>query len=102
MVREYTFLEEVELSLLSQHRTKGPYGMAGGKHGKTGSQQIVKSNGKIISVAGTDHHHLEKGDKFILKTPGGGGWGAEKTGDPRHNLDKPEKFRHRFRQTPDR
>ncbi len=83
VVREYTFLEKVELSLLSQHRTKGPYGMAGGNPGKTGSQQIIKPDGKVIPVAGTDHHHLEKGDTFILKTPGGGGWGAEKTGDLR-------------------
>jgi len=86
VVREYTFLEKVELSLLSQHRTKGPYGMKGGNPGKTGSQQIVKPDGDIIPVAGTDHHHLEKGDTFILKTPGGGSWGAEKTRDLRHRL----------------
>ena len=75
VIREYTFLEKIELSLLSQHRTERPYGMAGGKPGKAGAQQIIKSNGKIIPVAGTDHHYMDKGDRFILETPGGGGWG---------------------------
>lgn len=75
VVRVYSFLDEVELSILSQHRSAGPYGMKGGGAGMPGTQKIIKSNGKLVNVSGTDHHHLAKGDTFILETPGGGGWG---------------------------
>jgi len=75
VIREYTFLEDVELSLLSQHRTCRPYGMKGGKPGRPGGQKIIKANGQTITVKGIDHYHLKKGDTFVIFTPGGGGWG---------------------------
>ncbi len=82
IIREYTFLEDMELSLLSQHRTSGPYGINGGGEGVPGTQRIIKQDGTKVPVSGIDHHHVEKGDTFILETPGGGGWGrAEGTAE---------------------
>ena len=75
VIREYTFLEDVELSLLSQHRKYQPYGMQGGQPGKTGEQYIIKPDKSIIEFQGVDQRKLKKGDTFVLKTPGGGGWG---------------------------
>lgn len=78
VIREYTFLEDIELSLLSQHRQEKPFGLSGGKPGQTGSQKIVKPDGSEIEFNGVDHIKLEKGDTFVLETPGGGGFGKPK------------------------
>ena len=77
VVREYTFLEDMELSLLSQHRKYQPYGMNGGNPGKTGEQFIIKADKSIVEFQGVDHRLIKKGDTFVLKTPGGGGWGEK-------------------------
>ncbi|GMT45240.1 MAG: 5-oxoprolinase [bacterium] len=77
VVREYTFLEDMELSLLSQHRKYQPYGMNGGNPGKTGEQFIIKTDKSVLEFQGVDHRLIKKGDTFVLKTPGGGGWGEK-------------------------
>jgi 5-oxoprolinase (ATP-hydrolysing) len=78
-VRELTFLEPMALSLLSQHRLERPYGMAGGQPGQPGRQRLVRAaeneRAEIIELAAIDGCEVEPGDRLILETPGGGGWG---------------------------
>jgi 5-oxoprolinase (ATP-hydrolysing) len=76
VIRELEFLRPVSLSLLSQHRAEGPYGMAGGSAGRTGRQRLVRVSGEVLELAGIDSCEVEAGDRLILETPGGGGWGA--------------------------
>ncbi|MES1244647.1 MAG: hydantoinase B/oxoprolinase family protein [Acidobacteriota bacterium] len=75
-VRELTFLEPVSLSLLTQHRVEAPYGMAGGGPGRPGRQTLVRASGEMEELASVDGREVEPGDRLILETPGGGGWGA--------------------------
>jgi 5-oxoprolinase (ATP-hydrolysing) len=75
ITRELTFLEAVSLSVLTQHRTTAPYGMNGGKPGKTGSQTLVRISGEHQSLHWRDGAELSPGDRLILQTPGGGGFG---------------------------
>jgi 5-oxoprolinase (ATP-hydrolysing) len=75
-VRELTFLEPMSLSLLSQHRIEAPYGMAGGEPGERGRQRLVRASGEVEELASVDGREVEPGDRLILETPGGGGWGA--------------------------
>lgn len=75
--RELTFLDPVELTVLTQHRKQGPYGLQGGEAGKPGEQWVVYKDGRREKLESVDGRSLGKGDKFILKTPGGGGFGAE-------------------------
>ncbi|HST60636.1 MAG TPA: hydantoinase B/oxoprolinase family protein, partial [Longimicrobium sp.] len=42
-VRELTFLQPMSLSVLTQHRVEGPYGMAGGLGGAPGRQRVVRA-----------------------------------------------------------
>jgi 5-oxoprolinase (ATP-hydrolysing) len=74
-VRELTFLEPMSLSLLSQHRVEAPYGMAGGGPGTPGRQRLVRATGEVEDLASVDGREVEAGDRLILETPGGGGWG---------------------------
>ncbi len=75
IVRVITFLEPVRLSLLSQHRTKRPYGMAGGEDALPGIQWIIKASGQRKELAGVEGISLEAGDRIYIATPGGGGYG---------------------------
>lgn len=72
-----TFLEPVSLSVLSQHRVIEPYGLNGGKNGKTGRQWIELNDGSKKELQWRDGADLQKGDRFILHTPGGGGYGEK-------------------------
>jgi len=74
-VRELTFLEPVSLSVLSQHRENEPFGLNGGESAKPGRQWIEKADGSKQELMWRDGADLEKGDRFILHTPGGGGFG---------------------------
>jgi 5-oxoprolinase (ATP-hydrolysing) len=75
IVRELTFLEPVALSVLSQHRTVAPYGGDGGGEGGRGRQRVVRAGGGVEELESIDARELEAGDRLVLETPGGGGWG---------------------------
>ena len=75
IVRELEFLAPVELSLLSQHRVERPLGMEGGEDGAPGRQWVVRRDGSIVTLDGIDTCHIEPGDRLVIETPGGGGWG---------------------------
>ena len=75
-VRELTFLEPVSLSIISQHRNEGPYGMDGGAPGMVGRQRIMRADGQIIELGSVDGCEINAGDRLILETPGGGGYGS--------------------------
>lgn len=74
-VRELTFLAPMSLSLLTQHRVEAPYGMAGGGPGTPGRQRLARATGEVEELASVDGREVEPGDRLILETPGGGGWG---------------------------
>ncbi len=75
VVRELTFLAPVSLSLLTQHRVEAPYGAAGGEPGERGRQRLVRASGEAFELAPVAACEAEPGDRLILETPGGGGWG---------------------------
>ncbi len=75
-VRELTFLEPVALSILSQHRVEKPFGLDGGDAGGVGRQRLVRASGETIELESIDSCDAEPGDRLVLETPGGGGFGA--------------------------
>jgi 5-oxoprolinase (ATP-hydrolysing) len=77
--RVLCFKEKLSLNILSQHRIVSPYGVAGGIEGAKGSQYVISLNGKKRNLNGMDGTIIYPGDKLIIKTPGGGGWGKLKS-----------------------
>lgn len=75
IVREIEFLEELEMTILSQHRKEAPYGMNGGQNGQVGQQSLIEKDGAIKPLQGIDSQKVKPGDRLIIQTPGGGGWG---------------------------
>ena len=75
VTREFIFLDELEINLLTQHRIQKPYGMKGGGSGKTGSQELHRCDGTVKRLKGIDQEVILPGDRLIIQTPGGGAWG---------------------------
>ncbi len=76
VVRKVRFLEAMTAAILSGHRRVPPYGMAGGQPGKTGRNYVMRRDGSVLALAGSDKAQLEPGDVFVIETPGGGGYGT--------------------------
>ncbi len=77
IVREIEFLEKMDVTLLSQHRKELPYGLEGGEPGKIGEQYIIRKNGDKEKLEHIDKAQVKKGDRIIILTPGGGGYGKK-------------------------
>jgi len=75
IVRQLEFLEDVTLTVLSQHRKIAPYGYAGGQDGKVGQQFLKEENMPLMEMPGCFSKLISKGSKFTIETPGGGGFG---------------------------
>jgi N-methylhydantoinase B len=71
LLREYEFLAPARFTLLSERRRHAPWGLAGGAPGRTGAAWLNEERlpGKVSRMAAP-------GDRLLLETPGGGGWGA--------------------------
>lgn len=76
MIREFEFLEPLEVSLLTGRRTKPPYGVHGGQPGQRG-RNILIHNGLSTDLPSTASFNVLPGDRLIIETPGGGGWGDQ-------------------------
>ena len=76
MIREIEFLAPLQFSILSQHRGSAPFGMAGGGDGALGRQTIIRADGTRREIRGVDGCRVDIGDRLVLETPGGGGYGT--------------------------
>jgi 5-oxoprolinase (ATP-hydrolysing) len=81
--REVRFGETMSLSILSQHRREGPYGLEGGEPGLPGGQRLIHADGEIEELAAIDGREVKPGDRLVLETPGGGGYGHATPPPPR-------------------
>ncbi len=75
VTRQIRFNENMTASILSNHRTIPPYGMAGGSAAKTGNNWVQHADGKIEPLASTATVEMQAGEVFVIETPGGGGYG---------------------------
>ncbi len=73
--REFYFNETLDVNILSQHREQKPFGLSGGSPGKIGKQHLIRANGKNEKLKGVDGANVLTGDRIVIKTPGGGGYG---------------------------
>ncbi|MGF1601633.1 MAG: hydantoinase B/oxoprolinase family protein [Thermosynechococcaceae cyanobacterium] len=74
VIRQFQFLEPMTVSLLSGHRTITPFGLQGGQSGKTG-QNLLQKQDQLTPLSGCVTVSVESGDRLLIKTPGGGGFG---------------------------
>jgi N-methylhydantoinase B len=70
------------LSILAERNRLQPWGLFGGKPGISSEFLLIKSDGRRIKLRPKCTIKLEKGDLFIVRTPGGGGYGNPLERDP--------------------
>ena len=75
--RRIRFLEPMTVALLANSREQAPQGLKGGEAGQTGEAWIEHADGRHQALGGRDRADLEPGAMLIVRTPGGGGWGAQ-------------------------
>jgi N-methylhydantoinase B/oxoprolinase/acetone carboxylase alpha subunit len=77
IIRELRFLEETEITILSDRRARGPWGLEGGEDGKPGLNELVV-NGRVSKLGAKTRVTAKPGSVLRISTPGGGGYGAVK------------------------
>jgi N-methylhydantoinase B len=74
--RELRFEAPATVSLIGERRRHAPWGLAGGEPGATGEDWLVRAGGSPQRLPGKTTIAVEPGDRLIVLTPGGGGWGS--------------------------
>jgi N-methylhydantoinase B/oxoprolinase/acetone carboxylase alpha subunit len=74
IVRELEFLDDADVTILSDRRTRGPYGLAGGASGAPGRNEL-QSGESVRPLPGKTRVAVKAGETLRIESPGGGGWG---------------------------
>jgi 5-oxoprolinase (ATP-hydrolysing) len=74
--RTLRFLEEMDMAILSSHRTIPPHGLDGGQRGEVGKTEVRRLDGQVEELKGCDQTVLKPGEAVIVTTPTGGGYGS--------------------------
>ena len=73
--RRLRFLESMTVNMIAGHRVVPPYGIEGGKPGAVGENYVIHKDARITELGTKGQIEVVKDDVFVLKTPGGGGYG---------------------------
>ena len=77
VVREVEFLAPAQVTLLTERRRRGPYGLRGGGPGDRGRNVWIRSRTTRVLPAKVNVQ-VDAGDRIHILTPGGGGWGRRR------------------------
>ena len=88
VIRDIEFRIPVQVSILSERRVYHPYGLEGGKEAACGINYWVRHvqkggrgddreerEDRWINLGGKNTAAMESGERIVVCTPGGGGWG---------------------------
>ncbi len=75
IIRKLRFMEPMTVTVLTSHRKIAPHGANGGSPGATGENSVIRADGTEVAMQGNDAAPMNVGDVFVLKSPGGGGYG---------------------------
>ncbi|MES2135473.1 MAG: hydantoinase B/oxoprolinase family protein [Pseudomonadota bacterium] len=76
VVRAVTFLEPMRANILANRRKVAPRGIAGGADAQPGRNWLERVDGRVEMLTATAYAEVEAGDRFVIETPGGGGFGS--------------------------
>ncbi|KAE8393479.1 Hydantoinase B/oxoprolinase-domain-containing protein [Aspergillus alliaceus] len=81
-VRDIEFRIPLQVSILSDRRVTAPYGMAGGQEGQRGENVWIRKDPitgstRKVALGPRQTARFQPGDRIVILTPGGGGWGEK-------------------------
>ena len=77
VIRELTFLVPMQANILANRRAVPPSGIYGGSDALPGVNRVIRGDGAIEDLPACATVMMEAGDRFVIETPGGGGFGKE-------------------------
>ncbi|PWY72271.1 hypothetical protein BO70DRAFT_115261 [Aspergillus heteromorphus CBS 117.55] len=77
VIRDVEFRTPMTASVLSERHSFSPYGMAGEDDGKRRLNTWVQHSGTTVSIGGKNSILVSAGDRMVIETPGGGGYGRK-------------------------
>lgn len=80
IIREFKFLTETEVTIITERRVNSPYGIKGGENAKTGVNILISGNDKKY-LPPKKSFWVTSGNILRIETPGGGGWGNPNKGN---------------------
>lgn len=83
VVRDIECRAPLSFSVITERRSVPPYGMEGGSDGERGANYWVRKvqnehgedEWRWINMGSKNMVHMQTGDRCVIHTPGGGGWG---------------------------
>ncbi|MDA0668020.1 MAG: hydantoinase B/oxoprolinase family protein [Planctomycetota bacterium] len=78
MIKAFTFLQPVRLTVAASRRHSKPPGSNGGQDGKLAFDSIAQPESPFRRLPPGESVLLEPGGRVRIQTPGGGGWGKPK------------------------
>jgi 5-oxoprolinase (ATP-hydrolysing) len=75
VIRAVTFLEPMRANILANRRRIPPRGIMGGADAEAGRNWVERTDGTVAMLTATDSADVRPGDRFVIETPGGGGFG---------------------------
>ncbi|HEV2594779.1 MAG TPA: hydantoinase B/oxoprolinase family protein [Sphingomicrobium sp.] len=77
VVRSIRFLEPMRANILANRRRVAPRGIKGGADAQPGRNWVERKDGTVEMLSATAYAQVEPGDRFVIETPGGGGFGRK-------------------------
>jgi 5-oxoprolinase (ATP-hydrolysing) len=77
VVRCVTFLEPMRANILANRRRVAPKGLGGGGDALAGRNWVERTDGSVEMLGASASADMDAGDRFVIETPGGGGFGRE-------------------------
>ncbi len=75
VVRRLQFRQPMTASILSNRRVVAPFGLQGGEPGQRGENSLIRANGDQFTLESCVEVEMQTGDRLVIETPGGGGFG---------------------------
>ena len=85
--KRYLILGPCDLQAMFDRVKYPPWGVQGGKEGKSGQITVVKTSGETEIIYKSKAYPLQPGDQIIVETGGGGGYGPPSE-RPRELVDR--------------
>jgi 5-oxoprolinase (ATP-hydrolysing) len=77
VIRAVTFLEPMRANILANRRRVPPRGINGGADAAAGRNWVEHIDGSVEMLSATAYAEVQAGDRFVIETPGGGGFGED-------------------------
>ena len=99
VVRDFECRAPLTFSMISERRVTRPYGMEGGEPGALGgnywAQKKADGTYNWVNFGPRAQLDMAYGDRFVVHTPGGGGWGRPEDAVDVREGEKAQEFRPR-------